>query len=124
MALSDKNLVSLVAAEHVGPNETGDNVDAKRVVPYSWDGSSLTRSSMDALTDQLSHLVNSLKFLSTLQTPTAELRVSLNGLANGTQTIAALTNLNGFGGFTTQHFVMNQMNTNAATAIRANIITS
>lgn len=37
MALSDKNLVSLVAAEHVGPNETGDNVDAKRVVVYAWD---------------------------------------------------------------------------------------
>lgn len=37
MALSDKNLVSLAAAEHVGPNETGDNVDAKRVVLYTWD---------------------------------------------------------------------------------------
>lgn len=34
MALSDKNLVSLAAAEHIGPNETGDNVDAKRTAVY------------------------------------------------------------------------------------------
>lgn len=35
MAQSDKNLVSLVAAEHIGPNETGDNIDAKRVALYA-----------------------------------------------------------------------------------------
>lgn len=37
MALSDKNLVSLVAAEHIGPTETGDNIDAKKVAMYTFD---------------------------------------------------------------------------------------
>lgn len=44
MGLSDKNLVSLVAAEHIGPTETGDNIDAKRVAVYFWNGSSWERS--------------------------------------------------------------------------------
>lgn len=37
MALSDKNLVSLTAAEHIGPEETGDNIGAKRVALYTFD---------------------------------------------------------------------------------------
>ena len=42
MALSDKNLVSLVAAEHIGPTETGDSIDAKRVALYDFDSGSAT----------------------------------------------------------------------------------
>lgn len=44
MAQSDKNLVSLAAAEHIGPTETGDNIDAKKVAGYSWDGSNWVRT--------------------------------------------------------------------------------
>lgn len=43
MALSDKNLVSIEASEHIGPEETGDDVAAKRVVPYNWDGAGWVR---------------------------------------------------------------------------------
>lgn len=46
MALSDKNLVSLTAAEHIGPTETGDNIDAKRVAAYYWDGSNWQRQTL------------------------------------------------------------------------------
>lgn len=31
----------ITKAEHVGPNDTGDNVEAKRVVPYTWDSANL-----------------------------------------------------------------------------------
>lgn len=40
---SDKNLVSLTAAEHIGPEETGDNIGAKRVASYGWDGANWQR---------------------------------------------------------------------------------
>jgi hypothetical protein len=32
-------------AEHIGPNDTGDNIEAKRVANYVWDGSSWSRMS-------------------------------------------------------------------------------
>lgn len=28
----------ITKAEHIGPNDTGDNIEAKRVVPYQWSG--------------------------------------------------------------------------------------
>lgn len=33
----DRNLVSLVAQEHIGPDSSGDNIGAKRVANYVWD---------------------------------------------------------------------------------------
>lgn len=41
MALSDKNLVSLTASEHIDPEETGDNIAAKRVASYVWNPNTL-----------------------------------------------------------------------------------
>jgi len=32
--------------EHISPNKTGDNIAAKKVVPYSWDGSNWQRFSV------------------------------------------------------------------------------
>lgn len=86
----------------------------------------VSATTLENMVDQLATLVNSLKFLSALQTPTAELRVSLNGLANNQQTIGAISsvtniaNQTGQGGFQTQHVVMSQMNT-AANQLRSNI---
>lgn len=34
---------TLVAAEHIGPDDTGDNIEAKRVANYVWDGSNWGR---------------------------------------------------------------------------------
>lgn len=39
----DKNLVSLVAQEHIGPDSSGDNIGAKRVANYRWNGSAWER---------------------------------------------------------------------------------
>jgi hypothetical protein len=30
-------------AEHIGPTDTGDNIEAKRVASYAWDGSNWQR---------------------------------------------------------------------------------
>lgn len=38
-----KNLVSLTAQEHIGPDSSGDNIGAKRVALYYWDGSNWQR---------------------------------------------------------------------------------
>lgn len=38
-----KGMPSLYEAEHIGPDETGDNINAKRVVPYYWDGTNWQR---------------------------------------------------------------------------------
>lgn len=44
MAESGGNTVPRITkAEHIGPNDTGDNIEAKRVVPYYWDGSNWQR---------------------------------------------------------------------------------
>lgn len=40
---SGNTVPSVTAAEHIGPVATGDNIEAKRVAPYGWDGSSWQR---------------------------------------------------------------------------------
>lgn len=35
----------ITKAEHIGPNDTGDNIEAKRVALYAWDGSNWQRVS-------------------------------------------------------------------------------
>lgn len=39
------NVPSIVAAEHIGPSDTGDNIEAKRVANYVWSGSVWERQS-------------------------------------------------------------------------------
>lgn len=86
------------------------------------------------LTDQLAHLVNALKFLSTVQGIAGDLRVTLlSGVVTtvtavttvttvtAVTTVTTVTGQTNAGGFGLQHQVMNQMNTNAAAAIRNNI---
>lgn len=35
---------SIVGAEHIGPEATGDNIEAKRVAVYQWNGTSWVRT--------------------------------------------------------------------------------
>jgi hypothetical protein len=37
---------SITQAEHISPDKTGDNIQAKRVVPYTWNGSTWERASV------------------------------------------------------------------------------
>lgn len=37
-------------AEHISPRKTGDNIQAKRVVPYEWNGTDWNRKSAPFLT--------------------------------------------------------------------------
>lgn len=36
-------LPRITKAEHIGPDDTGDNIEAKRVASYEWDGSNWQR---------------------------------------------------------------------------------
>lgn len=36
----------ITKAEHIGPDDTGDNIEAKRVATYGWDGSNWQRQGL------------------------------------------------------------------------------
>lgn len=40
----NKGAESITQAEHISPDKTGDNIDAKRVANYVWDGSNWQRN--------------------------------------------------------------------------------
>lgn len=45
MAQNGGNTVPRITrAEHIGPNDTGDNIEAKRVAQYAWNGLTWERS--------------------------------------------------------------------------------
>ncbi len=45
MARGGNTVPSITNAEHIGPQDTGDNIEAKRVANYVWDGSEWVRQS-------------------------------------------------------------------------------
>lgn len=71
---------------------------------------------MENLISEVSRLINTLKPLAATQGLVSDLRVTL--LSGTLTTLTGQTNMGGFGA---QHTIMNQMNTNVATAIRSNI---
>lgn len=127
--------VYLDREEHFHRGEIG----AKTVVPYYYDADTDTlvpatsdvpagaSTEVNQITTQnliyeLSSLINSLKFLSQAQGIAADLRVTLlSGVLTTVTTVTTLTGQTNIGGFGAQHTIMNQMNTNVATAIRNNI---
>jgi len=50
MSSGGQTVPRITNAEHIGPDDTGDNIHAKRVAPYAWDGTNWQRTSQ-ALTD-------------------------------------------------------------------------
>lgn len=47
MAKYQEGMESITQGEHIGPNKTGDNIQAKRVAPYAWDGSEWVRQGVN-----------------------------------------------------------------------------
>ncbi len=45
-----QTLPRIARAEHIGPNDTGDNIEAKRVAVYNWNGSTWERGLTPAAT--------------------------------------------------------------------------
>jgi len=43
MAEGSIGITEVENREHISPNKTGDNISAKRVVPYYWDGTNWQR---------------------------------------------------------------------------------
>ena len=50
-------LPRIARAEHVGPDDTGDNIEAKRVVPYDWNGTTWTRRGSPLFTKPYDRLI-------------------------------------------------------------------
>lgn len=44
-----RGLVDLAISEHIGFDDTGDNISAKRVASYGWDGSNWQRNVLQPL---------------------------------------------------------------------------
>lgn len=44
MSIGGNTVPRIEKAEHIGPNDTGDNIEAKRVVPYAWNGATWDRA--------------------------------------------------------------------------------
>lgn len=46
MADGGNTVPRITKAEHIGPNDTGDNIEAKRVASYGWDGTNWQRQGL------------------------------------------------------------------------------
>lgn len=92
------------------------------------DASATNQVVIQNLTDQLAHIINQLRFLSALQSPTSELRVTINGgtalVSSTLGAVTTLTNQTSLGGYNASMAVMNQINTNVGVSIRSQIITT
>jgi len=47
MASGGNTVPRITEAEHIGPNDTGDNIEAKRVANYAWDGTNWQRQGLN-----------------------------------------------------------------------------
>lgn len=86
---------------------------------------------LSSYTEQLVRLANRLMFLSAIQTPASELRVSINSGTLPTVTtvgtvssVTSLANQVNSGGYALSHRVMNMMNQAVMDGIRRNIVVS
>ena len=108
---------TLVAAEHIGPSDTGDNIEAKRVANYIWNGSSWERDtgggsssggSTEAAQDEQTYILNlissAVQAIASAKGIAADLRVTVLGgaitISSGTittvttvTTVASVTNM-------------------------------
>lgn len=95
------------------------------------------QTTLEAISDFASEslrILNRLSFLSSLQTPTAELRVNVNagtlpavttvGTVNTVSSVTSVANQVNGGGYALSHQVMNLMNQAVADGIRRNIVVS
>lgn len=56
MSTGGNTVPSLTNAEHIGPNDTGDNIEAKRVANYNWDGSEWVRAGAGLVPDAYDYI--------------------------------------------------------------------
>lgn len=100
-------------AEHIGPLDTGDNIEAKRVANYIWNGTDwerdtggdsgdgATESAQDEQTDILNLIASAVQAIASAKGIAADLRVTVLGgaitISSGTittvTTVASVTNI-------------------------------
>lgn len=105
----------IVEAEHIGPQDTGDNIEAKRVANYVWNGvewerdtgsggngsDSATAANQDEQTDVLNLISSAIQAIASTKGIAADLRVTVLGgaitISSGTittvTTVASVTNM-------------------------------
>lgn len=59
MAKSGNVVPTITKAEHIGPDDTGDNIEAKRVANYNWDGTNWQRSPQAFINASYDYVSNS-----------------------------------------------------------------
>lgn len=146
MARGGNIVPSITNAEHIGPDDTGDNIEAKRVANYVWNGSGWERQSSEAApapeggateeyqevqTDVLNEIRSAIQAIAQAKGIAADLRVTLLGgttAVTGTltavttvttvTTVGTVTGLTNIGGLPATQIVPATTNT---TAVLSNI---
>lgn len=133
MARGGNTVPSITNAEHIGPDDTGDNIEAKRVANYVWNGNDWERESssvasaeggatedyQEIQTDVLNEIRSAIQAVASAKGIAADLRVTLlGGTTAVTGTLTAVTNQTNIGGLPAAQIVPATTNT---TAVLSNI---
>lgn len=76
---------SITQAEHIGPDATGDNIEAKRVAGYHWTGSAWERDGAGAL------VPGNYDFIGIAPSTAAPTTITFKSGGSGGTTVATLT---------------------------------
>lgn len=81
-----RGLVDLTIAEHIGPGDTGDNIEAKKVAPYGWGGvgNNFSRQPLPFLTKPFDRLI--VTYTDSTKTVIASVVTKLSGATQETLT--------------------------------------
>lgn len=136
MARGGNTVPSITNAEHIGPDDTGDNIEAKRVANYVWNGNDWERESSSVASaeggatedyqeiqaDILNEIRSAIQAVASARGIAADLRVTLlGGTTAVTGTLTAVTTVGGLtniGGLPATQIVPATTNT---TAVLSNI---
>lgn len=122
---ANKQVATTDNQEHVGPDTTGDNIHAKKVANYAWDGANWQRitqpgdatlSSQLDQTDVLEEIETAVQAIAQAKGVSADIRVTL--LSGTVTTVSTVSNQTSIGGWTASSMVPATSNT---TAILSNI---
>lgn len=84
MSNGGNTVPTITRAEHIGPADTGDNIEAKRVATYGWNGSGWQRSPLALLSKPYDRMV--ITYTSNTKDTISSIVTKLNGVTQETIT--------------------------------------
>lgn len=84
----------IVKSEHIGPGDTGDNIMAKRVAMYGWDGSNWQRQGMPFFSSSYDEVL--VTYTDSSKTTISKIESKLNGVVQQTITYSSGTTTDDF----------------------------